>query len=94
MAERFVDRQSAYPNRYEWVDETGASGYFYLYRADEPTVPGTPLNASTFNAIVDELGNKIPSDGPIVLTEGIHYGDTLPPAGNKGRIFFLKKVTE
>lgn len=26
--------------------------------------------------------------GPIVLTEGIHYGTELPEAGTKGRIFF------
>ena len=94
MAERFVDRQSAYPNRYRWTEPDGNSGYFFLERDDEPTVPGTPLNASTFNAIVDELVNKIPSDGPIVLTEGIHYGDTPPPSGNKGRIFLLKKAAE
>lgn len=26
----------------------------------------------------------------IVLTEGVHYGDTLPAAGNKGRLFFKR----
>lgn len=30
--------------------------------------------------------------GMLVLTEGVHYGDELPTAGNIGRIFF-KKVT-
>lgn len=30
--------------------------------------------------------------GILVLTEGVHYGDTLPAAGTKGRIF-LKKVS-
>lgn len=33
--------------------------------------------------------------GPMILKEGVdyHYGDSLPPAGTKGRIFF-KKVSE
>ena len=28
--------------------------------------------------------------GPLILTEGVHYGDTLPEAGTPGRIFFKK----
>ena len=28
--------------------------------------------------------------GNLILTEGIHYGEVLPAAGKKGRIFFLK----
>lgn len=28
--------------------------------------------------------------GMIKLVEGVHYGDTLPAAGNKGRLFFKK----
>lgn len=28
----------------------------------------------------------------LILTEGLHYGDELPPAGTKGRLFFLKKA--
>ena len=93
MAERFADRQSTYPNRYKVTRSDGTTEYITLERADEPTVMGTPLNASVFNVIVGELDNKIPGDAPIVLREGIHYGDTLPDPGTPGRIFF-KKVTE
>lgn len=28
--------------------------------------------------------------GMLILTEGVHYGETLPAAGAKGRIFFKK----
>ncbi len=28
--------------------------------------------------------------GPLMFTEGVHYGDELPDAGNVGRIFFKK----
>jgi hypothetical protein len=56
---------------------------------------GTPLNATTFNGIIEELTNKIPGDAPIVLREGkeYHYYTDLPDPGTPGRIFF-KKVTE
>ena len=92
MAEQFVDRQSTKPNRYKITRDDGSIEYVTLERADEPTVAGTPLNASVFNGIVNELKNKIPNDGPIVLKEGVdyHYGDTLPSAGTPGRLFFKK----
>ncbi len=45
----FVDRVSAYPNRYMMTLENGSASYVVLERADEPITPGTPLNAETFN---------------------------------------------
>lgn len=45
----FVDRVSAYPGRYLMTDANGNQSYVILERADEPTTPGTPLNAETFN---------------------------------------------
>lgn len=47
----FIDRVSAYPNRYLLTNENGDTSYVYLERADEPTVVGTPLNADTFNSL-------------------------------------------
>ena len=55
MAMVFVDRESAYPNRYRLTDDTGTSSYVFLVRADEPVTPGTPLNAETFNAMLNEV---------------------------------------
>jgi hypothetical protein len=40
----------------------------------------------------DGLKNLLAA-GPMILKEGVHYGDTLPNPGTPGRIFF-KKVTE
>lgn len=94
MAERFEDRQSTYPNRYKWTNPDGSNGYFTLERADEPTVAGTPLNADTFNDILNELANKFSSDSPMVLTEGIHYGEDFPSDPVEGQFFLKKKVTE
>ena len=58
MAERFVDRQSTYPNRYKITREDGTVEYVTLERADEPTVTGTPLNAETFNSLFADLGSE------------------------------------
>ena len=51
-------------------------------------------NGSTLT-ISGNLTNMLAS-GPMILKEGLdfHYGDTLPPPGNKGRIFYKRKVTE
>lgn len=48
----FVDRESSYPNRYLVTPDSGDPYYVVLTRADEPIVPGTPLNAETFNAML------------------------------------------
>lgn len=55
------------------------------------------INAETFNAKVAEL---IPASGGtmtgnlgvkgLTLTADVDYGDTLPPAGTPGRLFFKK----
>lgn len=172
MSEKFVDRKSTYPNRYKITKADGTVEYVTLERADQPTVAGTPLNAETFNKVVNEIDGKLSKTGgtmsgglvtplvdirdpnypqlvfgdadsatglvyqnantgeigfrqmgansnlfddlvmsapsqtlsgasryvlynsrdAIVLRNGIHYGDELPPAGVPGRIFF-KKVT-
>lgn len=51
----FVDRESAYPNKYLVTPENGSSYYVILERADEPVVVGTPLNAETFNNLIAAL---------------------------------------
>ena len=55
MALTFVDRESTYPNRYLVTPDNGSAYYALLTRADEPVTPGTPLNAETFNQMMDEL---------------------------------------
>ena len=41
---------------------------------------------STADAALPKTGGTI--TGMLKLTENVHYGTTLPAAGNKGRIFF------
>lgn len=55
----FLDRVSAYPNRYVMTDENGNTSYIYLERADEPTVPGTPLNAETFEKMSGDILKQV-----------------------------------
>lgn len=69
MVEKFVDRQSAYPNRYKITRADGTVEYVTLERADEPTVAGTPLNAETFNKIIEELSSG-ESDEVIPIERG------------------------
>lgn len=51
----FQDRISTLPNRYVMTDENGNISHVWLERADEPTIPGTPLNAETFNQMAKEF---------------------------------------
>ena len=55
MSTVFVDRESAYPNRYRVIPDSGPAYYVVLERADEPVTPGTPLNAETFNNMRNEI---------------------------------------
>lgn len=58
----FVDRKPTRPNRYKITPENGGTPYYVvLERADEPTVEGTPLNATTLN-------NLLPK--PVIATVG------------------------
>lgn len=51
--------------------------------------------SNTAGAALPKAGGKITGKltlgGMLVLTEGVHYGTTLPSAGTKGRVFLLKK---
>ena len=58
MSTVFVDRESAYPNRYRVAPDNGNAFYAVLERADEPVTPGTPLNAETFNGMRNEIDGE------------------------------------
>lgn len=58
----FQDRVSAYPNRYLLTDENGNTSYVHLERADEPTVPGTPLSAENMNSLLQLSGGTMTGD--------------------------------
>ena len=55
----FKDRVSAYPGRYIMTTSDGSTSYVILERADEPTTPGTPLNAETFNAMQNDMVSAV-----------------------------------
>ena len=51
-----VDRVPTYPNRVKITHSNGSSEYVTWERADEPTVPGTPINKALFDSIVEDIG--------------------------------------
>ena len=51
-----VDRVPTYPNRIKVTKSDGTSEYVTWERADEPTVPGTPINKALFDSIVEDIG--------------------------------------
>lgn len=59
MADFFVDRQAARPNRYKVTPESGSAYYVTLERADEPTEVGTPMNAENLNQLLDKRGDTM-----------------------------------
>lgn len=78
MAEKFVDRQSAYPNRYKITRAEGSVEYVTLERADEPTVAGTPLNADTFNKIMSEFSKTGHGHAASDITSGTFSTERIP----------------
>ena len=52
------------PGRIKLTDDSGNVKYYYMERADEPTVEGTPLNKATiFNGLnSDRYGCELPSE--------------------------------
>ena len=73
----FIDRVSAYPNRYLMTTEDGKASYVVIERADEPITVGTPLNAETFNS----LGKTLSED---------QYGTAFPENPTVGQFYLLK----
>lgn len=52
----FEDRVAKYPGRWTMVKEDGTSEVVTLVRNDEPSVEGTPINASTLNELSTVAG--------------------------------------
>ena len=92
MSTIFVDRESAYPNRYLVTPNSGEPYYILLERADEPVTPGTPLNAETFNGMRNEIDADLGAhtkrtDNPHGVTAaqiGAHAKFRFDPADGKG----------
>ena len=59
------------PGRIKLTDDSGNVKYYYMERADEPTVEGTPLNKATLFDSENEnrYGCGLPSDALKMLTK-------------------------
>lgn len=69
MANIFVDRQAARPNRYKVTPDNGSAYYVTMERADEPTVLGTALNAENLNKLVAKSGDTM--TGPLRIEDDL-----------------------
>ena len=76
MSMVFEDRVSRHPNTYTMRDENGNVSTVLLERADDPIVPGTPLNAETFNGFAAEIAAELANKAPA----GFGLGTVNPPA--------------
>ena len=91
----FVDRVSAYPNRYLMTTEDGRTSYVVLERADEPVTVGTPLNAETLNPMAEEV-EKLRAE--VDAMKGVDIG--VRPGDNRTQVdptlfdYFLLYRTE
>lgn len=69
----FIDRQVRKPNRFKITSDDGTVFYAVLERADEPILPGTPLNAATFNELL-ALIKSSGADGKSAYQVALDYG--------------------
>lgn len=98
-----TDKHVAYAQR---AGEADKAKYALTIRMNGGRTEGTDMwtfdgsTTRTVNITPEKIG-AVPSEGGdvtgplklsgmLVLTEGVHYGDTLPDPGTKGRIFFKK----
>lgn len=61
------------PGRIKLTDDSGNVTYYYMERADEPTVEGTPLNKATLFSVTNEelYQCSVPSEAFDKLAESI-----------------------
>ena len=69
------------PGRIKLTDDSGNVKYYYMERADEPTVEGTPLNKATLFDSENEsrYGCDLPNDALKMLTK--EWQVNVPAAG-------------
>lgn len=74
---------------------TGIVSQMAAAKIDAPTKAELAYAISMINYVSQVAHAALPQaggtlTGPLILTEGVHYGTYLPAAGNKGRFFFKK----
>lgn len=84
----FIDRKPTRPNRYKVTPEGGGEAFYVtLERADEPTVEGTPLNATILNSLLPKpttatVGqylrvSEVDSNGKILAVEAVNLNEIV-----------------
>ena len=67
-----ADRVPTKPNRIKLTDETtGEIKYYVWERADEPTVPGTPINKALFDSIGQDMEELADNIGSTIVVQNL-----------------------
>lgn len=80
----FLDRVSSYPGRVIMTPVPGQANTYDMIRADDPVIPGTPLDKATFNSMVHSrlTGRYYPlSVSREVLSSTGGSADPIPASG-------------
>lgn len=98
---KFENRRAQYPGRVKLVKVAGSTDLYDMTLADGSVTgsysAGTPLNADTFNAMLEEIKTKISEEiekvrlNSIRLFDGVNYGETAKLSDGKDMVVKLPK---
>ena len=92
---KFVNRRAQYPGRVKLVKVSGSTDLYDLVPAEGSVtgnyVEGTPLNADTLNAMMDEINAAIESVriNSLKISDGTNYGDVATIGNSKDIVIRL-----
>lgn len=92
---KFVNRKAQYPGRVKLVRVTGSTDLYDIIPAEGSVTgsytEGTPLNADTLNAMLDEINNAITASklNSFKITDGSNSGTQTTVGSNKDIILRL-----
>lgn len=92
---KFVNRRAQYPGRVKLVKVSGSTDLYDLVPAEGSVtgnyVEGTPLNADTLNAMIDEINAAVASVklNSLKISDGTHNGEQANIGNNRDIVIRL-----
>jgi hypothetical protein len=85
------DRVSTFEDEInEQISQIDTSEYATKTELENITIGTSKIEDNAVTGPKTDFSNGLPVNGPMILTDGVNYGDTLPQSGEEGQIFFLK----
>lgn len=94
----FKNRKAQYPGRVKLVKVAGSTDLYDMTLADGSVSgsynPGTPLNADTFNKMLEEIHAEIQDSklNSITICDGSNYGDKTDISDDKDVVVKMPKI--